>query len=840
MYKQKAEEALSVIPDELAQKVKDGAVSLTEFIGEGNKDLVQAIKNYQSWADKVQTCSEKLVELKVTLRKLELQKFNNVVESYTNQFNIIQSNGIDLINAQIKLLESAGEFIGEGFYETQRNLAGKQLELLQKQKESLTNQFTEALANGVEKGSEEFLEMANILTRVEDSILSCKSKIEEFDNSILNVHWQVFQKIQDSFSNINDEIGDILDLIGDDIDVADDTTGEWTANAITKLGLYAQRYELYKNNVQEYAEAIEKLNSDYNAGKYSVDEYTTKLAELSDQQREAAKSATDAESAIINLNKKRIEVVVSGIQKEIEAHKNLASQRKKELQESQELHEYQKTISEKTKEITDLENLVAELSFDNSLSGRAKLAKAKDKLAKAQEELSEIQYEHSIQEQLKAIDEWQENDETYLNNKIEGLQESLNDSESLISQSFETVKKNSDQIGTEIERIASNHGIRISKTLTDSWKSGEKAIASYGHVLNARSSQFISNIKEVENNVWTLQSQANATAIGLSEMFSVKADRLVNELIVSYTSEEMLLGMTEVLRESLVNTLERGYDVSSITSSFGEITNSINQATAAWNNYVNATNSAPAVNATPAVTISSSGTTGNPVIDYIGKGSPFIGSTEAYDKIIAYAEKKEKEANEKASEKLGNLIVDNLVKRLQSNSSNTSSGGSGSGGLINNSFSGKNLVMTHYASGIYKTPKDEVAITNEGGREELIVNPDGSIKLKDGSLLTPLKRGSTVFNNEQTRRLFELTKNPNFLSQITGTQDRYADLAKSLTPKIEIPVTKRDVNNTMSVGSLITVNGNINDSKEMMKVASKAAVKEIRKSWEEFSSGIYK
>lgn len=52
MYTQKANEALSELPTDIADKIKNGAVDLTTFIGEGNEGVVEAIKVYQTWLTK--------------------------------------------------------------------------------------------------------------------------------------------------------------------------------------------------------------------------------------------------------------------------------------------------------------------------------------------------------------------------------------------------------------------------------------------------------------------------------------------------------------------------------------------------------------------------------------------------------------------------------------------------------------------------------------------------------------------------------------------------------------------------------------------------------------------
>ena len=147
MYTQKANEALSKLPTDIAEKIKDGAVDLTTFIGDGNKDVVEAIKDYEQWADKVADCKQELAELKTAIRQLELEKFNNIVEEFTNQFDL-REDGKDLVSKQMALLKEAGELIGESFFNTQIDQSKKQLELLEAEKAKLVEQMESALASG--------------------------------------------------------------------------------------------------------------------------------------------------------------------------------------------------------------------------------------------------------------------------------------------------------------------------------------------------------------------------------------------------------------------------------------------------------------------------------------------------------------------------------------------------------------------------------------------------------------------------------------------------------------------------------------------------------------------
>lgn len=584
MYRQKANEALSGVSDDLRDKIVNGAVQITDFIGDGNEEVVEAMEAYEGWADKVVDCTQKLEELKTQIRQLELQKFNNIVEDFTNQFDI-HGDAIDLISKQIGLLEEAGRLIGESFYTKQIEQSKKQLNTLESEKTRLVEQLNEALTSGrVEKASDEWLSMINSISHVEGNILDCKTAIEEFDNELLNLNWQIFERVQTEFGNISSELDNLAGLFDDFNDIrVSDGKGTWTKQAIATLGLYAQQYELAQYQVGQYSEAIDRLNQDYAAGRYSATEYADKLADLVKEQWDAVNSAESLEDAIYDLNEIRVNEEIKVIEDEIDTYKKLTDAQVEALDAAQSLHEYEQSIAEKTKAVTDIERQLAAMQNDSTSATVAKRKQLEEQLAEAKKALSEEEYQHSIETQKNALNEQYEAFEGERNKEIEALQLTLEDKEKLIADSLEIVKANAATVGEEIAMIAQEHGVIVSDSIISAWQSGENAIASYGAVLTDQSSAFIGNIMGVQDYVYGLQAQANSTADSLSWMFSTRADNLVNELTSSYYSEANLNAMTNTLQNSLINTLERGYDVSSITSALSSIASGANSVADAAN-----------------------------------------------------------------------------------------------------------------------------------------------------------------------------------------------------------------------------------------------------------------
>ena len=174
--------------------------------------------------------------------------------------------------------------------------------------------------------------MVDALSDVEGNILDCKKSIEEFDNELLNLHTEVFNRIQDRFSDLGSEISNIIDLF-DGMEVSDDK-GIWSKEGIVQLGLLAQQYELAQHQVQQYNDEIDELNAQYLAGRFSATEYADRLAELSKEQWDAVDSAESAKDAIMDLNEARVENAVKGIEKEIDAYKELTESQIKALKAS--------------------------------------------------------------------------------------------------------------------------------------------------------------------------------------------------------------------------------------------------------------------------------------------------------------------------------------------------------------------------------------------------------------------------------------------------------------------------------------------------------------------------
>jgi chromosome segregation ATPase len=1063
MYSAKASEALSKIPGDVAANIQNGAVAIGEFVGESNKEVVEAAQEYEGWADKVAECKQQIVELREELRQLELQKFKNVAQDFqelfdvrktqidliskaidlfstardkivgrafydesieqtekqlnnllekrsalTNQMTSAMANGIDVaseewlemvaaieevngaildsqksieeyknaiiqlyvdafdtsakrysnqisirqqtidaleneialveaagnvanrnyydemikqktksiadlqterqsllskmtdamnngvkvgtdewyameqaiynvdtaiqqanlsvqqykksiisaykelfdreakryqnqlsigemansaIEKQISIIEASGNLVGKAFLDTQLEQTRTQISTLMEEREALMARMSDATANGVKVASDEWMEMVQALNSVDSALQDATQSVEELDNALLTLHTASFERIQSRFSSLSSEMSNMADMYTD-FDVATDDN-QWTKEGLAQLGLAAQQYELAKKNVANYNAEIEELNKQYAAGKYSVTEYTEKLADLKSKQWDSVKASESAKKSIQELNKARVEIAVKAIEKETDAYKKLIQAQKDALSAEKDYHDYQKSLEESTKAVTDIERQLAALSDDDSLSAIAKRKKLEEELSEARKSLAEEEYAHSIEAQQNALDEQQTAYEEARQVEIETLQKSLEDVDALLTASFNAVRDNATLIGEELLTKAQTLNITMSPEITAPWEAGENAIAAYSDLFTTQSSAFMQTLSNVEQSEYAVQEQADKSSVSIALMFANQAAELCRQIeaanlelkqsqadadegskkvsdLFSQQSGNLVAQIKAAYLE--MEALERDSQnaSSAIAAAFGNradalVTTIENARTSAYN--LAKMSDALATSLHNSIDGSYSGGSAVSALDSIAGAANDV-ATAARDAAQALKE-------------LG------MARQNSSSSSHVTTvygGPDGRSRQVDWTGSGTNIESysynRRYATGTKGVSKDEVAWTQEQG-PEMIVSPT------TGAILTPLKKGDSVLPTDQTANIWNWSK-----FDPTEFARKLIQSAPSVGGTVQA--------NTMQVGSLVTVNGPVNDTMEMMKIAATTASTKIKQSFNELSNGLNK
>ena len=508
LYSDYSNRLLAKVPDQYKEMAKNGAVAITDFLGEANQEVVDSINNYREWAKKVTDLNQQLEETKKTIADTHVEIQNMLKDEYDNRISLITSVN-DRIQDTIDLLDEEGKRSSAVMYEEMIKNSTKQLSELQSKRAEMQRALDEAVRSGdVARESTQWYEMVNAINDVDSEINDCRIDLEGFQNSINQLHWDNFEKFIDAIDNVGNEISNLGDLI-DEEDVVDEV-GNWTDKGITALGLYAQEMERAKYRAEQYGKEIEYLNQEYAAGKYSVDEYNEKLQELKDGQWDSIKSYEAAKKSIIDLNKTRIEAIKDGIQKEIDAYSELIDKKKEELSLQKDAHDFSKQVAEQQKNIANIQKQLAAMAGDNSASAIARRKQLEAELAAAQEELDELYYNHSVEKQQEALDKSLENYQDDKQNEMDALDESLKNEEQIIADSYATITANTESVAQTLSDIASQYGITLSDSVMQPWLDGANAIGTYQEQLDTSMSSFTQQLEALKQMYADLQNQADS------------------------------------------------------------------------------------------------------------------------------------------------------------------------------------------------------------------------------------------------------------------------------------------------------------------------------------------
>lgn len=526
LYSSKAQEFLNQIPQKYKEMAQNGAVALTDFQGEANEKVVEAIKNYRECKDKAADLNVELENIKKNISDINVQMLEAIETEYENKIGLI-TNLNDRIQKAMDLQEESGERLSANYYNEMIKNAQEALKLQRQQRKEMQAQLDQSVANGdVERYSENWYKMVNDINAVDEAIVQSEIDIESFQNAINELHWENFERLIKSIENVSDEAEHLRNLIKDD-DITDDV-GNWTEAGITALGLVSQEMENAKYRAELYGKEIEQLKKDYKAGLYSQDEYNDKLQELKSSQWDAIDAYESAKDAIVDLNKTRIEAVKDGIQKEIDAYEKLIDKRKEDLDAQKDQHDWAKTVKEHTSEIDSIQRQIDALNGDTSASAEAQRKKLQEELAKAQEELEETYYDREIEMQQKALDETLELYKEDKEKKMEELDEYLKHEEQVIADSYELVLSNSEVVYTRLNEMAKEYNIEILNSVVDPWNQGTAALGTYGESLELATSGYVAQLKLIEDELTNIQNQADATARSLIAMANAQSSQIIN------------------------------------------------------------------------------------------------------------------------------------------------------------------------------------------------------------------------------------------------------------------------------------------------------------------------
>lgn len=657
-YIKEAESAGEGLSSDWIDKIQNGKIDIETIT---DSDLKEKISDYKNWYEKALDCRDAIIDLKEQESKLIEQRFNNIKDEYDailKQFEHTQS----MLESAIDITETSGYIVSTKYYDSLISNENEKINKLYAEREALVNSLNSALSSGkIDKYSESWYNMQNEIDSIDESIQDCNKSTIEWGNSIRQIQWDLFDKLQDRISKINDEADFLKELMSSEKMYDDKNGGQITEYGKATFGLHGVKHNTLMTQADEYRKEMEKIDEQLKSDPFNQT-LIDRRSELLKLQQESISSAKQEKDAIKDLVEDGINSQLDALQKLIDKYTDL-------LDTNKDMYDYQKQLAEKQKEISSIEKQLAAYQGDTSEEGASKRQQLQNDLNDVKQDLAETQYERSIADQKKLLDDLYEQYEEVLNMRLDNI-------DVLVSDVIANVNSEAGAIRDTLEAKADSVGYTMTESMNTIWNSANQVITNYG-------TNFLSSITGVQN--------------------------AINDL-------------TNLIKQA-VDASNKKASASSSSTKPSSSTSTPKPAT-------------PTPTPKPATTSSGDGVpnVGDAVTFNSGAyyyssdgisptGTQMHGQTVYITKInnASWAKKKYHISKDKnAAHPLGWVDLSQI---------------------------------SGYEKGIKSVPRDEMAIVGEHKKPETIV-------LDDGSILTPLSKNSSVFNNDAHENLWSFANDP--------------------------------------------------------------------------------
>lgn len=421
------------------------------------QEQIEATKqsyNYQIKIAKAQGDYNKAKQLEQEKEKaildLQRQKVENIKTFYDNQVGILDNDEKDIQN-KIDLLEAQGNIVSKSYYSSmsgfeKQKIADRQAEL---------NKLNGELAN-VAPGSDDWYELQNDIQSVEDSINESQKAIVENTKAIGELIDAMYDEINAIAENLGSEFDFISGLARGE--TSDSDTGRLTDTGLLQLYTSGLSYSTYKATLAQSNQRLKEIQEANKQGKL-LEGYAS-LESQKKAENEIAKTAQEQANSVKSYGDKIIEIVKDAISSMTEHLQDLIDARKEALNEEKDLRDYERSILEKTKNVSSLQKQYMAATGDTSEEGRLRMAQLRKSLDEAQQDLQDTEYDKYISDQQEMLDN--------LMSEYTDLMEKLQKNEDeLLKQGIQAINANKVVMESILNKTADEYGYPTSQNLNE-------------------------------------------------------------------------------------------------------------------------------------------------------------------------------------------------------------------------------------------------------------------------------------------------------------------------------------------------------------------------------------
>lgn len=702
-----------------SQRVRNlGDAALTNAVNAGQKIEIQdkwsnawksAIADYNASLDANTTATtnarKATAEYYATIQENAEQMFNNIVSEFEAAQSRISQRSTE-IQAAMDLNEAQGYRNSSNYYQAMIDAERENQRSLEEERARLNDDLNNKLKTGqVTYGTDAYDNMVSQINDVTNAINESKLSAQEFENAIQELEWSNFEKLQERIADITEEADFLINELSRRKLVDEDVAG-LTAEGNAAMALYASEYGTMIKQVQQYQDEIDKVRQKLSEDPYN-ETLIDHLQELEEAQQDVISSAGDMKDAMIDLTSQALEAQKTALQDIISDYQDMM-----DLQND--AYDYQKSISDMVTDINNVQKQLSVYAGDDSEEARATIQQLQSDLRDKQESLEDTQRQKLTSDINNMFDDLMDSYSDYVDTIIDNLDDNFDKLIEVVNNGLADSKET-------ILSLADKLGIDVSDELAGILE-GNDIIGSSG---------------EAVEGVVSLEDM-------LTEIANAKSTEEVDQIVTRLTSEEANRKYFGDQGSAYIAAQKKKQELAAQQAAEQGKQDQISQSGGGSGNSAAAQNNAKQA---------------EKAAKYIRKNMD-----PAKQKRKDLSDVNKKIYDMTGGQTLNGNELEGLSKKLGITHNNATKSGNlfqklKEIGLFDGGWRIRSGSITHvgtvignldsFAKGEKNVSKDMLAITQEAGFE--------FIRTDDG-MLTPLKKGDSVFSHDQSENLWEMSK----------------------------------------------------------------------------------
>lgn len=366
-----------------------------------------------------------------------------------------------------------------------------------------------------DKSSTKWNELNSEVSDLDVKILGLASDNEELNDSIQELRFEPFEKMNEAIDNNISDIEHLIDLMGDAETVAEDGTITDAGNAQVLLNV--QKINQAQMAISNYKKEMSGLETMYKNGQMSEEDYLSKKREIIEAQQKEASTVKDSRNAILQIYK-------DSLQKENDLLQKNITKRQNALKAKQDYYNYNKTLQSKNKDITTVQNEIAALEGTTSAAGKARLEELKAQLKDLQDDYDDTVRDHENDIRSEGYDKISEDASDALDKTLKALDSNSKMQTDVVNKMLDGMVDSYKEAYDKINEIIRSSGTTVSESTQNITHQMENTLENT--VSNVKNGSTSSNLGNVDTS--TIKAGSNEN----------KAQSAVNQVVNQDNSTE--------------------------------------------------------------------------------------------------------------------------------------------------------------------------------------------------------------------------------------------------------------------------------------------------------------